>query len=94
MIFGATSDNFDMEYRPEIKAYPVKDSLTYKEMSVAEIRNKYGLDNNEELKALILSVIVAIEEYEKPLCIKTRLPLEEHLQVYKEILFLVITFVP
>ncbi len=94
MIFGATSDNFDMEYRPEIKAYPVKDSLTYKEMSVAEIRNKYGLDNNEELKALILSVIVAIEEYEKPLCIKTRLPLEEHLQVYKEILFLVISFVP
>lgn len=87
------SRNFELEYRPEISAYPVKYSLSGRSMDEQQIQIQYGL-KDERYAVLMQAVVCALEGYSTPLCIKYQAPLEAYLEMYQDILYLIMKGLP
>lgn len=93
MLFGIKPGAFDMEYSPAIKAYPVEHSLPYEKMDYNGLMDKYHI-SNVQYRNLVLGAICAIEEYSSPLCIKCSTSLDNYLEIYKDIMYLVMSGLP
>jgi len=93
MLFGAQPDTFDQEYRPEITAYPVRESVSFRKMDDQRLMEKYGF-SKEEYRELILGAICALEGYGDPMCLKCNVPGEQYLQIYQEIMYLIMKGLP
>lgn len=93
MLFGIQPDTFDMEYRAEIMAYPVEHQFSYSKMDYNELLNKYNF-SDEQYKNLILGVICAIEGYSNPMCIKYSKSLSNYSDIYKDIMYLIMSGLP
>jgi len=93
MLFGIRPGTFDMEYKPGITAYPVEHSFSYERINYYGIMDKYHI-SNEQYRKLVLGVICAIEGYSNPMCIKCSTSLDNYLEVYKDVMYLVMSGLP
>lgn len=93
MLFGIKPGTFDMEYRPGIKAYPIEHSLPYEKINYNALMDKYHI-SNVQYKNIILGAICAIEGYSNPMCIKCSTSLDNYLEIYKDIMYLVMAGLP
>ncbi|MFG6392584.1 MAG: hypothetical protein K1W24_00125 [Lachnospiraceae bacterium] len=93
MLFGIKPGTFDMEYRSGIKAYPVEHSFPYEKIDYNRLMDKYNI-SNVQYKNLVLGAICAIEKYSNPMCIKCSTSLDHYLEIYKDIMYLVMSGLP
>lgn len=93
MLFGIKPGTFDMEYSPGIKAYPVEHLFPYDKMDYNQLMDKYHI-SNVQYKKLVLGAICAIEEYSNPMCIKCSTSLDNYLEIYKDIMYLIMSGLP
>lgn len=92
-LFGAMPEVFDMEYRPELSAYPVVQSLACRSMNERRLLDQYHI-SREQYKAMILGAICALEGYSGPLCIKAAKPPEQYVQMYRDVMYLIMKGLP
>lgn len=93
ILFGVLKESFDMEYQPQITAYPVRESLDYRNMNERRLLDQYHL-SKEQYRSLILGAICALEGYDSPMCVKYSKAREQNLQTYQDIMFLIMKGLP
>lgn len=93
ILFGIVPEEFDTEYHPQLAAYPVRESLNYRNMNERRLLDRYRL-SKEQYKKLLLGAICALEGYSGPMCIKYGALREQGTQTYRDILYLIMKGLP
>ncbi len=93
ILFGILQEEFAMEYQPELSAYPVRESLQYRNMNERRLLDQYHL-SKEQYKLLILGAICALEGYSSPMCIKRNGLKEQDTQTYRDMMYLIMKGLP
>lgn len=93
MLFGILPDQFDLEYQQELSAYPVRESLEYRNMNERRLLDRYRL-SKEQYRKLILGAICALEGYSGPMCVKCQGLREQDTQSYRDVMYLVMKGLP
>lgn len=93
ILFGIVPEEFDREYHPQLAAYPVRESLQYRNMNERRLLDRYHL-SKEQYKKLLLGAICALEGYGSPMYIKSDRFKEQGTQTYRDILYLIMKGLP
>lgn len=93
MIFGIDESAFPMEYMMENQRYPVVTSIPYKGMDCDELLSKYGI-SRDNCREIVLGALSALEGLTPSLCIVKNINLADYELFYKEMMYLVMCFVP
>jgi len=93
MLFGVSETAFPNEYDASVGSYPVAEQLPYAPMSVAAIKAKYNI-SDEQYREMVLGAISATEGLTPALCLKKDLPKEAYREFYNEMLYLIDVALP
>lgn len=93
MLFGILPDQFDQEYPSGLSAYPVRESLEYRNMNERMLLDQYRM-SREQYKKLILGAICALEGYSGPMCVKCQGLQEQDTQAYRNVMYLIMKGLP
>lgn len=93
LLFGAQPENFDLEYQPQLSAYPVTDGLSCRNMNERWLLDKYHISSDMYQK-LLLGVICTLEGCSGPMCIKYVCPQGQELEFYQDIMYLLMKGLP
>lgn len=93
MLFGILPDQFDLEYPSGLSAYPVRESLEYRNMNERRLLDQYHI-SREQYKKLILGAICALEGYSSPMCVKYSGLQEQDTQIYRDVMYLIMKGMP
>ncbi len=93
LLFGVPQQEFDMEYQPQLSAYPVREALDYRNLNERRLLDQYHL-SAEQYKKLILGAICALEGYTGPMCIRCGVRQEQGIQTWQELMYLIMKGLP
>ncbi len=92
-LFGVPEKLFPHEYDSSVRNFPVLQELQHEHMDVASLLDKYGISDGEYVQ-LTRYAICALEKYTKPLCIVYDESMGSDYDVYREIMYLIISSLP
>ena len=93
MLFGILPDQFDLEYPSGLLAYPVRESLDYRNMNERKLLDQYRI-SREQYRKLILGAVCALEGYSSPMCVKCQSLKEQDTQTYRNVMYLIMKGLP
>ena len=93
LLFGAQPENFDLEYNPALSAYPAVEGLSCRNMNERWLLDKYHI-SSETYKHLLLGAICVLEGLGGPLCIKYTFAPGQELEVYQDLMYLMMKGLP
>lgn len=93
LLFGVSQQEFDMEYQPQLSAYPVREALDYQNLNERRLLDQYHL-SAEQYKKLILGAICALEGYTGPMCIRCGAHQEQDIRTWQELMYLIMKGLP